>query len=301
MNKVNLTIIILTYNEERHIRRCLESILLLAKDIFIVDSFSNDDTLKICETLGVHVLQNPFINQAKQFNWALENCPIKSDWVMRLDADEYLTPELVAELSKKLPTIPEGVSGAYIKRRVHFKGKWIKHGGYYPTWLLRLWRNGQAVCEERWMDEHIKLLKGESIYLENDFVDDNLHNLTVWTTKHNNYATRETIELLNLKYQFAFNLQVDGRFGGTQEQKKRWLKQRYASLPLFVRPFVYFFYRYFFKLGFMDGKEGLVWHVLQGFWYRFLVDAKVMEIEIVMKEQDCDARTAIKLVHIIEM
>lgn len=275
----NLSVIILTYNEEKHIERCIQSLLPIAKNIFIIDSYSTDKTVEIAESLCVKVYQNPFINHAAQFQWGLDNCPIETEWVMKMDADEYILPELADEIAEKLGHLSDEISGVYIKRRVYFKDRWIKHGSYYPTWLLRIWRHCDGRMEQRWMDEHIKLSHGKTIQFEHDLVDDNLNDLTWWTQKHNNYATREAVDILNILYEFLKYDEVPAKFFGTQEQRKRWLKKRYAKLPLFTRPFIYFIWRYVFKLGFLDGKQGLIWHFLQGFWYRFLVDAKIYEIE----------------------
>lgn len=277
--KQNISVVILTYNEEKHIERCIKSLLPIAKNIFIIDSFSTDRTVQICESLGAKVYQNPFVNHAVQFQWGLDNCPIDTKWVMKMDADEYILPELVDEIKTKLEKLDNEVSGIYIKRRVYFKDRWIKHGSYYPTWLLRIWKHSDGKMEQRWMDEHIKLNRGKTIQFENDLVDDNLNDLTWWTTKHNNYATREAVDILNIIYEFLKYDEVPANIFGTQEERKRWLKKRYAKLPLFTRPFIYFVWRYIFKLGFLDGKQGLIWHFLQGFWYRFLVDAKIYEME----------------------
>ncbi len=277
--KQDISVVILTYNEELHIERCIKSLLPVVKEIFIIDSFSTDKTVEIAERLGAKVYQNPWINYALQFQWGLDNCPIETEWVMRMDSDEYILPELQNEISDKIQNIQEDTSGIYIKRRVYFKDKWIKHGSYYPTWLLRIWRYKDGHIEQRWMDEHIKLTKGETIQFENDLVDDNLNDLTWWTTKHNNYATREAVDILNIIHEFINYDEVNSNFFGTQEERKRFLKKKYANLPLFTRPFIYFLWRYFIKLGFLDGKQGLIWHFLQGFWYRFLVDAKIYEIE----------------------
>ncbi len=274
----DLSVIILTHNESRHIRRCLESLRPVTDKFFIVDSSSTDDTVAIAERLGAVVVQNPWVSYAFQFNFGIENNPFKTTWLMRMDADEYLTPELAAEINAKLPSAEPGTAGLYVKRRVFFMDKWIKNGGYYPIWLLRLWRREQGRCEELWMDEHIKVEGGITQNLVHDIVDHNLNNLTWWTQKHNNYAIREVIDLLNIKYNFEEKATVTPAFFGTQEQRTRYLKIKYAGLPLFTRPFLYFFYRYFLKLGFLDGTKGLIWHVLQGFWYRFLVDAKVYEV-----------------------
>jgi hypothetical protein len=200
---------------------------------------------------------------------------------MRLDADERVTLRLKDELLERFSYLDKDVSGLYLKRKVYFMGKWIKHGGYYPIWLLRIWRRAKGYCEPRWMDEHIEITEGRVLFLGNDIVEENKKNLHWWIEKHNSYATREAIDMLNLKYKFFTNDMIPSRISGTQEEKKRWLKENvYAKLPLFIRPFLYFFYRYFLKLGILDGKEGLIWHFLQCFWYRFLVDAKIYEIYI---------------------
>lgn len=274
----DLSVIILTYNESLHIERCIKSLQNVTNKIFVVDSYSTDNTQDLAEGLGATVVQNPWTSYAFQFNFGIKNNPYPTQWVMRMDADEYITPELAAEINSTLDQAPGDVSAYYIKRRVLFMNRWIKHGGYYPIWLLRLWRNGQGHCEELWMDEHIKVTGGRPDRLQNDLVDHNLNNLTWWTQKHNNYAIREVIDLLNIKYNFEEKDTVAPAFWGTQEQRTRYLKVQYAQLPLFTRPFLYFIYRYIFKLGFLDGTKGLIWHFLQGFWYRFLVDAKLYEV-----------------------
>ena len=284
-----LSVLILTFNEEMHIERCIKSLQSFAKDIFIVDSYSTDKTVEIAKALNAKVYQNKWVNYAVQYQWGLDNCPIQTEWVMRMDADEYVLPELAEEIIDKIDAINENISGVYIKRRVHFMSRWIRHGSYYPIWLLRIWRYNQGRIEERWMDEHIKLSFGETIQFENDLIDDNKNNLTWWTQKHNNYATREAVDILNIIYGFKKYDEVEPKLLGTQEQRKRWFKLRYAKLPLFFRPFIYFHIRYFFQFGFLDGNPGLIWHFLQGFWYRFLVDAKINEIYFRAKKNDKEA------------
>jgi glycosyltransferase involved in cell wall biosynthesis len=275
---VDLSVIILTNNEAKHIERCIRSLLPITDKIFIIDSFSTDNTVALAEQSGATVIQNPWVSYAFQFNFGIQNNPFQTKWLMRMDADEYITPELARELQTSLAAIPENTSGLYIKRRVVFMDQWINHGGYYPIWLLRIWRRGLGVCEELWMDEHIKLSSGTTAQLQHDIVDHNLNNLTWWTQKHNNYAIREVIDLLNIKYNFGNKETVTPDFWGSQEQRTRFLKIKYANLPLFTRPFLYFLFRFIVKGGFLDGKKGLIWHFLQGFWYRFLVDAKIYEV-----------------------
>lgn len=277
-NPLDMTFIILTYNEEVHINRCLQSIHKLAKEIYIIDSFSNDKTLEIATKYeNVKVFQNAWPgNHAKQINWALDNCEINTAWVMRLDADEFLLPELIEEMYEKLEVLEDDINGIYLKRRVYFLDKWIKYGGYYPISFLRIWRNGFGICENRWMDEHILVSEGRKINFENDFVDYNLNGLHKWTEKHNGYASKELIDLLlktNSSVKFNFiNFLKDGIY------RKQFLRSFYSKFPLFIRPIIYFHYRYLFKLGFLDGKRGFIWHFLQGFWYRFYIDAKFYEV-----------------------
>lgn len=274
---LDLSVIILTYNEEIHIARCLDNVKSIAKHVFIVDSLSTDKTCENAGERGALVYQNKWPgNQAAQFNWALDNLPIETKWVLRLDADEYLTEELLEELRQNLENVSDDVTGVVLKRRHVFLGKWIKRGTY-PVKLLRIFQYKKAVCEQRLMDEHIQLLEGRSIEFNFDFVDDNQNDLGWWTVKHNNYAIREAIDLLDLEYNLFPREQVG--FLAEQAAEKRAKKISYAKKPLFVRSFAYFVYRYFFKLGFTEGKEGFLWHFLQGWWYRTLVDAKVFEIK----------------------
>ncbi|MFN3405710.1 MAG: glycosyltransferase family 2 protein [Cytophagaceae bacterium] len=292
----SISVIILSFNEQMHIERCIRSLLPFAQKIFVVDAFSSDETVNIAKVLGAEVYQNKWINYSCQFNWALQNLPISTQWVMRMDADEYVEPELASEINLKLSTFSNGLSGIYLKRKVFFKGKWIRHGGFYPHVLLRIWRLGKGVCESRWMDEHITLSDGKTIKFEGHIVDDNKNNISWWTTKHNHYASREAVDLLNIRYKFL-NLEnnIEASVMGDKNQINRWLKEKvYTRLPFGIRPLLYFFYRYFIMLGFLDGFRGFVFCALQGFWYRLLVDVKVYEIETRLKKENIDIKTLIK-------
>jgi glycosyltransferase involved in cell wall biosynthesis len=283
--KSTITAIILTYNEEQHIARCIESISGVVDEICIIDSYSSDATCKIARELGAKVYQNPWINYATQFNWALDNCEITSDWVWRIDADEFIEP-MSYSLKDKLASLPETVSGVYVTRKIVFMGRPLLHGGWYPVWHLKIWKYGKGFCENRWMDEHIKLSEGTTVEIDCVQVDENLNDLSWWTSKHNSYATREMVDLLDTQYEIFSKSAVEPNFFGSGEQRKRYLKLIYLRFPLFFRPFIYFIYRYIFKLGFLDGKSGFVWHVLQGFWYRFLVDAKIYELKREFKNDE---------------
>jgi glycosyltransferase involved in cell wall biosynthesis len=275
MHSPILSVIILTLNEEANLPVALSSLRGLNAEIFVVDSGSTDRTLEIARAAGCHLVEQPFESQAQQLNWALDRLAIPTPWVMRLDADERLTPELAQELSARLPELPDDVTGLLVKRRVYFWGRWIRHGGYYPTWLLRIWRHGRARCEQRWMDEHMVTGGGRTLRLDHDIIDENHKGLTFWTDKHNRYADREVKDLLALRDRARTAIELDDQPGS-----RRWLKENvYRRAPMFWRAFGYWFYRYVLRLGFLDGRPGLVFHFLQGFWYRFLVDAKIWELQ----------------------
>ena len=274
---LDLSVIILTYNEEKHIRRCIENINQIAQEVFVVDSFSTDKTLEIAKSLGAKIYQNKWENNyAKQLNWGLDNLPIQTKWVLRLDADEYLTLELIEELKEKLDSVSDNITGIILKRRVIFLDKWIKRGTY-PVKLLRLFQNKKARCEQRWMDEHMQLTEGDAIEFQYDFVDYNLNNLAWWTTKHNGYSIREAIDLLDLELNLLEKNNANELVGEAAQKRNK--KFSYARKPLFFRSFAYFIYRYIFKLGFIEGKEGFLWNFLQAWWYRTLVDVKIFEIK----------------------
>ncbi len=274
-----LSIIILTKNEAVNLTTCLESLQPLDADIYIVDSGSRDATLEIAEKAGCKIYTNAWVNHAHQLNWAIATLPITTPWTMRVDADEWLTPELAQEMCQVLPATPKDITAYQMKRRVYFLGKWIRHGGRYPSWLLRIWRTGMGHCEQRWMDEHILISEGQIADLNHDIVDENQKGLTFWVDKHNRYADREIYDLLNQDPTLDSPLlEVEH---STQASQIRWAKTNfYNRSPLFIRAFVYFLFRYFIRLGFLDGVQGLMFHVLQGFWYRFLVDAKLYELRL---------------------
>ena len=279
----SLTVIILTFNEAKHIERAIFSVRSFASEILVVDSFSTDRTVELARNAGARVLQNRFINQSKQFQWALDNGAVSSDWIIRLDADEIIEPDLAAEIVKRLPSMPSDVVAANFKRKHIFMSRWIKHGGRYPLVLLRMWRNGHGRVEDRWMDEHIVTWGGRTITLEGGFADACLNDLTFFIDKHNKYATREAIEVLNKRYALRASNER-ARLGSRQANIKRWIKERlYNRLPLSIGPTGYFLFRFVIQRGFLDGREGLIYHFLQGYWYRFLVNAKVAELESAMR------------------
>ena len=271
----DLAVIILVGQEKLHIRRCLERLKSLEPcQIFVVESQPSDGTHEIALEMGAETAFNKWPGlYANQFNWALDNLPIKASWVMRLDADEYYLPEAIEELKKRLPLLPNEITGIINKRRHYIFGGWAKHGTY-PVKLLRVFRKGKARCEERYMDEHMQLTEGYAVEFEYDFVDHNLNSFEWWKEKHRGYAKREAMDafeiMQELKRGAAVNVKIDG-----QAAEKRRKKYQYYKLPPYFRAVAYFCVRYFLKLGFLDGMTGFRWHFWQGLWYRWIVDREI--------------------------
>jgi glycosyltransferase involved in cell wall biosynthesis len=274
-----VTAIVLTLNEERNLRACLESVAPFVERILVVDSGSRDGTREIAEHFGCGFHEHEWKNYATQFQWALDNLPIASEWVLRLDADERWRPEGFAELAAIIRQ-PD-VAGVYVRMQIFFMSRWMKHGGVYPNDFLRVFRRSGAFIEQRWMDEHIRVA-GRAVSSRIDVIEanyDRQSNLGLWIAKHNSYSTREAADVITEKYGVRA-LDSVAALGQGKTERKRWVKERiYYRLPLFVRPFLYFFYRYVLRMGFLDGIPGFVFSVLQGFWYRFVVDAKVYQLE----------------------
>jgi glycosyltransferase involved in cell wall biosynthesis len=276
---MKIAVVILTFNESLHLARCLENLRQVTDELYVIDAFSTDDTVAIAEAYGAKVYQRKWVNYADQFQWALDHCGIDTPWIMRMDADEYLEPGLIKEIHLRLAAIPLSVTGIYIRRKVLFKGKWIRFGGFYPHTLLRIWRNGIGSIEQRWMDEHIVVSEGTTMLFREHIVDDNLNSIHWWVNKHNNYAIREMVDLLNIRYGFW---ETDQRLlkANGQAKRKRFLKEKvYAVMSPGMRASLYFLFRYVLRYGFLDGYKGFLFHFMQGYWYRLLVDVNVQEFQ----------------------
>lgn len=273
----SLDIIILTFNEEKNIEACLKSVLPLNATIHIVDSGSTDGTLSICSRYTPNINTHSFKNYAAQRNWALKNLPLNGTWILNLDADHRVSPELADELNAILANqIDLALNGFLISRRTIFMNKWIKHGGHYPTYHANMFRNGFGSCEEKLYDQHF-LIAGKTRILKGDIIDIITDSVNTFVTRHNHWATLEAqyqVEQRDNKNDVQLIKPV---FWGNPMQRRRYMKKKYESFPLFIRPVLYFFIRYFIKLGFLDGKTGFVFHFLQGFWFRMMIDIKVYE------------------------
>lgn len=289
---MSLVAIVLTFNEEKHIERCLQSIVGTVDRIVVVDCFSTDSTIEIAKRNGAEILYNKWLNHSNQFNWAINNIQ-GADWILRIDADEVVTGELASKLKEYIDNADADVNGFYINRRIFFLGEKINHGGVFPVSILRLFRNGFGECENRWMDEHI-IVSGETRRIKEEIHDINLNPLSWWIEKHNKYASLEAYEVLVNKYCIIEPSSSSSIEISSQAGFKRFVKNKiYNRLPTGLRALLYFFYRFFIRLGFLDGAAGSIFHILQGFWYRYLVDAKIYEVEKYSKNNSVSIKESI--------
>ncbi len=263
----SVTVVILTKNEEKNIEKCIASAKLVAERVIVVDSGSTDGTVALASACGADTFFHEWQGHAKQFNWALDNCDITTEWVFRLDADECVSEELAREIEERLASEDSvDVCGYEMRFRLYFMNKWIKHGGTHDTYLVRLTRVGKARVEEKLLDERMVVV-GRVERLKNDFIHYDYKGLNAWLYKHVWYSDLE-IEAYGAS-------QGDEESGANKKQKRK--RGFFYRLPMFLRARLYFWYRYYFKLGFLDGKEGKIFFYLQAYWFRFLVDAKLYE------------------------
>lgn len=277
----DLTAIILTMNEELNIADCIKSIKELASRIVVVDSGSTDRTIQIAQSLGADVYTNSFVNYATQFNWGIDNTNIQTEWILRIDADERFTPELCKEVNEEtVKHKDDDVNGMLVKQKVFFINRWLTHGEVYPFQKLLIFKRGYGRIENRKIDEHTILSSGRTIELKHDALHFAIKNITNWIAKHNWYSTRTMQDY----FEFDDAESASTLAKGSTMQQKRKQKALYYKAPIFIRPFILFIWRYIFKLGFLDGKAGFIYHIMLNFWYRELVDAKIYEHKVLKTE-----------------
>jgi glycosyltransferase involved in cell wall biosynthesis len=277
-----LTVIVLTRNEERNLLACLSSLANVPHNLVVVDSGSTDATLEIAAAHDACVLSHPFESHARQWSWTLRQLAPTLDWVLGLDADQRLSPELAVELRELFRCPSQRLAdhdGFYVNRRQIFRGRWIRNGGYYPKLLLKLFRANAAHLDERDLMDHHFYVTGRVGTLRGDLIEDNLNegDIEFWITKHVRYAELHAQEEV-LRTAANQPWVIKPALFGTPDQRVVWLKQCWYKLPLYIRPFVFFLYRYVIRLGFLDGKQGFIFHFLQSFWYRLIVDIRIDEL-----------------------
>jgi glycosyltransferase involved in cell wall biosynthesis len=272
--------IILTFNEEMHLGRLLQSISDLSAPIFILDSGSTDNTIAIGEQHGASFLHHPFENHPKQWEYALKNFPVTTPWVICLDADQIVTPELKARLVDFKDSDYASINGIYFNRKNFFKGRWIKHGGYYPFYLLKMFRYGQGYSDTNENMDHRFIAPGRlEIWKDGVILEENLkeNSIRFWIEKHNRYSDLVALEEVERMMQMRTQT-VKPVFRGSPDERTAWRKQLWWKLPRYVRPLLYFTQRLIFQLGVLDGRTGIIYHFLQSFWFRLIVDVKIDEI-----------------------
>ncbi len=277
----DITILILTKNEEDNLPKTLASVKSFARRVVVVDSGSTDRTLEIARAWGADVYEHAWRNYAEQLNWGLDHTNITTMWTFRLDADEEVLPELAAMLasgsSSALARVAASVDGIEVGRRMYFLGRWIRHGGMYPRFHVRIFRTGRVRCELALMDEHM-VVAGPVVRFQADIKDDNTKPLRWWIAKHNWYSDREAFDLLERPAAGAVAGLVEPSLFGTHAERIRWFKQHiYSRVPTAWRAWLYYLTRYYLQFGFLDGREGRIYHFLHAYWYRFLCDAKYDE------------------------
>jgi len=280
MNK-NFSFIILTCNEEIHLPRLLNSIKELNAKIFILDSGSTDSTLKIANTYSAEVKTNPFTNHPKQWDFALKNFNINTPWVIGLDADQIVTPQLFDLLKNFNPDDYSGVDGIYFNRKNYFQGKWIRFGGYYPFFQLKMFRNGIGYSDLNENMDHRFIVTGKTIIWSNGYlVEDNLkeYDTDFWLKKHDRYSDLIAAEEIE-RMQKIRNQTLKPSLLGSPDEKRAWFKNLWWKLPLGIRPYLYFLYRMLFKFGIFDGAKGIRFHYFQGLWFRLQVDKKISNLK----------------------
>jgi glycosyltransferase involved in cell wall biosynthesis len=279
--KNNITVLILTYNEEKNIKYVLENIKDFADEVVILDSYSTDETVNIAKQYGAKIYCRKFDNFSAQRKYALNELPISNDWIFVLDADEYLTDELRTEIRQLMNTAKNLQDAYFIKRRFYWQGQWLKRC-FYPTTLIRFGKKGLIDCDDKPINEHL-ICKTQNIgYLENDFVDYNRKDLNDWVVKHNDYETREAVQLMT-KDETKYN------FFASQYERKRWIRTNiWNKLPPVVRAFIYFIFRYIIQGGFLDGKKAFMYHFIDSFVYRTLIDFKYLEMKWKEEEKNND-------------
>ncbi|HXP84866.1 MAG TPA: glycosyltransferase family 2 protein [Bryobacteraceae bacterium] len=280
---LNITAVVLTFNEESNLEACLQSISGWTQAIYVIDSGSTDRTPEIAAHHGAELMRHEFQSHTEQWQWALAQLPASSTWVLALDADQRITAELRNELTllfRDNSAQLDEVDGLYINRRQVFRGKWIKHGGYYPKYLMKLFRRDRVTFDSLDLVDHHFYVKGPSRKLRFDLIEQNHKedDISFWIDKHNRYAVRLAEEELRRRSHQGPQ-PVFPSLLGSPDQRSLWLKTAWSRLPLYIRPVIYFTYRYIFQLGFLDGKTGFIFHVLQAFWFRLLIDINLEQLK----------------------
>jgi glycosyltransferase involved in cell wall biosynthesis len=251
MRKITIDIIIPTLNEAHHIREAVLNAQQLGQ-VFVLDSLSTDGTQELARQAGATVVEHAFQDYATQKNWGLDNLPLTSEWVFILDADERVTPDLVAEIERRITRRPK-ITGYYVNRQLVWLGRKIRHGGLFPSWNLRLFRRGLARYENRKVHEHV-ICRGPTEYLKHPMLHIRIETVDEFIRKHIRYADLESDEWV--RAQFEPNTQVPAReLFRDYLRIRQWIRRQiWPRVP--CRPLLRFVYMFFVRFGILDGKPG---------------------------------------------
>jgi glycosyltransferase involved in cell wall biosynthesis len=262
-----VSVLVPTLDEELNLPDCLDSIRW-ADEVFVVDSFSHDRTVDIARERGAHVVQHPFESYSRQKNWALDTLPFHNDWVLILDADERVSPDLRCEIQSTLPNADR--AGYYLNRRVIFLDTWIRHAGWYPNWNLRLFRHELGRYDGREVHEHV-VLNGPAGYLRHDLLG-----LEAFVARHNRYSTLEANARFKAECDAPDRARLPLSLLASPVQRKRLVRERvWPRIP--AKPLALFVYMYLLRRGFLDGRAGLALCVFHAF-QEFMVGLKLAEL-----------------------
>ncbi len=269
--------VVLTLNEIRNIDACLEGLSLVASKVLVIDSGSTDGTVERARALGATVVHHAFTTHAEQWTYGL-GLVARGDWVIALDADQRVTPELAVDLLRIARTAGPEIEGIFVNRLHVFRGTPLRHGGLFPKWMLKVFRRGAGFTDPRELLDFRFYVKGATSKATGLLIEANQNEreISFWIEKHNRFSDKQAREEDSRSQESAWSVRPS--LFGHPDQRILWLKDRWYRAPLYVRPFAYFLYRYLLRLGFLDGKQGFVFHVLQAFWYRLLVDIKLDEL-----------------------
>lgn len=291
---IPVTLLVTTRNEAANIERCLRSAHLFIDQIFVIDSDSEDDTVsasrQYAEVVNLPYEHGKIIPWIYQ--WGLDNLPIRNDWVMILEADQRLTPQLKQELEGLFSKADIPENGFYVRRQQVFRGKALRFGGYGSKFMLKLFRREAGELDPEETDTRV-YVKGRVGRLKAPIIEENRKEdeIIFYLQKHLRYAEVFAREELQRR-ENGFKWKQQPRLFGAPDQRVLWLKQMFFGLPLYVRPFIYFFYRYVILLGFLDGKQGAIFHFLQAFWFRLVWDIRLEELRAGRKQNRAEARKA---------
>jgi glycosyltransferase involved in cell wall biosynthesis len=287
-----LTVVVLTFDEEVNIKRCLDSVADWNVDIFVLDSYSNDRTVEIARRYTTNIFQHKYEGHAQQWDYALKNLPFRTKWALAMDADFSITPELKRAIDRKLSG-PVDVNGFYVRHRQVFRGRFIRHGTIYPRYWLRLFRLDSVMVDPHDLVDLHFYVKGASGQIEYDLIEDNAkeRDLSFWISKQCKFAKKQALEeITRRKHSIPFPEKPT--LFGTPDQRTLWLKKYWYRLPLYIRPFLFFGYRYFLRFGFLDGKQGFLYHLTQAFLYRLLVDVEIDNLLTATQEKKLEYKQA---------